>query len=126
MVIESRDAQDRRHVATVNVGLKRLDYLLMDTHLAVKIRYTDRGDGFYADPVGEDLQAMEDKLLEALGPHAVYIGHESGCGERVIHWHVATASPAGGIVEAWERGYPAWTIESVAANDPQWDVLRRW
>jgi Family of unknown function (DUF695) len=114
------------NLSLVNFAIKRLDHLLMESHIAVTIAYPGNDRGFYSDNVGEDLNAMEDALLAALGNDAVYIGHETGRGRRVIHLHVATSGPAQRLIAEWERSFPTWEIETVAKADPQWEVLKRW
>ena len=127
VLLEGKAKDGRRMLAVVNLGLKRLDHLLFDSHVEITIPYaTERADGLYDAPVGEELKEMEDALLQALGKEAVYIGHETGLGRRVIHLHTAVVSPAQGIIEHWERMYPAWDIEVAARADPQWNILRRW
>jgi hypothetical protein len=125
-LLEGKHQDGRRRLAVVNFGLKRLDHLLMDVHFEVTIRYPDRGDGLYSEPVGEDVNAMEDALLEQLGREAVYIGHETGLGQRVIHLHATGTGQARDILTRWERMHPTWEIGVVARSDPQWDVLKRW
>ena len=109
-----------------NLGLKRLDHLLMDTHVEIVIPYPANESGLYAPAVGEELDAMEDALLEALGHDAVFIGHETGLGQRVIHLHVVAGGPALPRIEEWDRNHPAWEIDVEAVHDPQWDILDRW
>jgi hypothetical protein len=126
-LLEGKNEEGKPFLAVINLGLKRLDHLLMDTHIEVTIPYpTDREDGFYSEAIGEDVNAMEDALLEALGRDAVNIGHETGLGRRVIHLHAARGGPAAGIIDRWERMYPSWDIETVAKSDPEWAVLKRW
>jgi hypothetical protein len=126
-LLEGRAKDGGRKLAVVNLGIKRLDHLLMESHLEVTITYPAAPNGFYeSEAVGEELKAMEDALLEALGKDAVYIGHETGVGRRVIHLHVATSGPAQQRLTEWERAYPKWDIETTARADPRWDVLGRW
>jgi hypothetical protein len=125
-LLEGKHEDGRRKLAVVNFGLKRLDHLLMDIHFEVTIRYPDRGDGLYSEAVGEDVNGMEDALLEQLGPDAVYIGHETGLGQRVIHLHATATGQARDILTRWERMHPIWEIDIVARSDPQWKVMKRW
>jgi hypothetical protein len=112
-----------RLAVTLNFGVKRIDHILMDTHIAVTIRYP--AGTAYAS-VGDDLNAMQDTLVEALGGNAVYVGHETNPDRRVVHLHAASAGPAQATLAHWERMYPTWDIETVARDDPQWSILRRW
>jgi hypothetical protein len=117
----------RAFIVSVNFGVKRVDHLLMDSHVEVTIAYrTEREDGFYSESVGEDVNDMEEALLEALGNDAVFIGHETGDGRRVVHLHVAAGGPASSRISEWERMHPTWDIEVTAKNDPAWEILRRW
>jgi hypothetical protein len=126
-LLRGRGKDGLPRLAAVAFGVKRLDHLLMESHVEVTIAYpTERADGFYSEGVGEDVNAMEDALLAALGNDAVYIAHETGGGRRIIHLHVAPAGPAQEAIARWERMHSGWDIEVVARADPQWTVLRRW
>lgn len=122
-LLEGKHEDGRRKLALVNFGVKRIDHLLMDVHFEVTISYPEREDGFYSEAVGEDVNAIEDALLEALGHDAVHIGHETGLGRRVVHLHASGDGPARGIIERWERMYPTWDISTVAKADPRWEIL---
>jgi hypothetical protein len=126
-LLEGKAKDGSSKLAVVNLGIKRLDHLLMESHLEVTIAYPAAPNGFYeSEAVGEKLKAMEDALLDALSKDAVYIGHETGMGRRVIHLHVAASGPAQQRLTEWERAYPTWNIEMTTQSDPRWDVLGRW
>jgi hypothetical protein len=125
-LLEGRDLDGKRRIAAVDFGVRRLDHLLMESHVEVTIGYPAREDDFYPEAMSEDVNAMEDALVQALGPHAVRIGRETGAGRRVIHLHVAPAGPAQEILARWERMYPTWDIDVVAQADPSWSILNRW
>jgi hypothetical protein len=110
-----------------NLGLKRLDHLLMDTHVEVSIPYPANPEtGLYDPGVGEELSALEESLLDTVGRDAVFIAHETGMGRRVIHLHIVPGGPAVARIEEWERDNPAWDIEVTAKHDPFWEVLESW
>jgi hypothetical protein len=126
-LLEGKAKDGSTKLAVVNLGIKRLDHLLMDSHVEVSIAYPAAPSGFCeSEAVREKLKAMEGALLGALGKDAVYIGHETGMGRRVIHLHVATSGPAQQRLTEWERAYPTWDIETTTRADPRWDVLARW
>jgi uncharacterized protein DUF695 len=126
-MLEMKDSEGRTNLAVVNLALKRVDHLLMESHVEIRIPYPTSGErGFYTESVGEELGEMEDALLDALGKEAVYVGHETGLGVRRIHLHVAPAGGAQRIIAEWERMYPTWSIETIAKADPQWEILARW
>src|SRR5262249_4638997 len=116
---ERKQPDGRVTTMVVDFGIKRLDHLLMDTHVEVKISYPAEPNGLFAKAVGEEVDALEKELLDALGKDAVFVGHETGRGQRGIHLHVAPTGPALARITEWERAHPSWTIETVAMADPQ-------
>lgn len=66
--------------------LKRVDHPLLDLHLAVTLRYTDRTEyGLPTEAAAHQLRREQEGLLSRLGSNALLIGHETGGGARVLH-----------------------------------------
>ena len=72
------------------------------------------------------LNALEHELTDLLGHDAVYIGRETGRGNRTIHFHTAAARPAELRARTWAKGHPERAIEIAPRHDPRWEVLQRW
>lgn len=111
---------------TANLGIKRVDHLLMDLHVAIELVLQEPTEqGLTTSEEADRLNESEDALLEALGPDAVYIGRETARGARTLHLHAANGGPAMKRIDAWAASQP-WTVDVRAALDPRWDVLGRW
>lgn len=109
-----------------NTGVRRVDHILMEQHVEVAITLDDPNDqGLTKQPEADALNTLEDALLEALGPDAVYIGRETREGLRVLHFHVAASGPAITRMEAFFKGGPR-EVEITSRLDPTWEILRRW
>jgi hypothetical protein len=126
VIIEGRTESGRPLIASVNVALKRLDHLLMDHHLEVTLPFQEQAErGMPTHEENEALNSLEDELLASLGHDAVFIGHETGDGRRVIHFHVAALGPAAERTEAWaQRTGREVTVEY--RHDPGWELLKKW
>jgi Family of unknown function (DUF695) len=126
-VLDGKTASGQPMVATINLAVKRLDHLLMDQSLTIRIKLTEATpQGLTSSAEAATLNALEDELMRALGRDAVYIGRETGQGERVLHFHVATAGPAEQRTRAWASGHPERQVSITAGPDPRWEILRRW
>jgi hypothetical protein len=126
VALEGRAPDGRPMFAIADLTIKKLDHILMDTHFAITVAYEAGPDGMCSPGLLDELNAMEDELLAALGPDAVFIAHETGLGHRLIHLHATSDGPVPTAIERWERRYMNREIETVARADPQWDILRRW
>jgi len=113
--------------ALMRLGLKRLDHLLHDHHLELVFQLREPTEhGLTVNEEGEELNALEEGLCAELGPRAIWIGHETYGGKRILHLH-ADASPA--IQDAVLRYCEAhgdWTTELTVKHDPTWAILRRY
>lgn len=126
-MLEGTTPEGELMMAMVNLALKRTDHLLMEVHQEIHIPLGQPSpEGLAYAEEADSLNTMEDELLELLGHDAVYIGHETGRGERIIHLHSASNGPAAGRIDNWVRRYPDQNIEVRATHDPSWAVLRRW
>ena len=127
VLLEGKTPQGQPVIASVNVAIKRVDHLLMDVHFEIHIAIEKpTAEGLNTADEGADLNAVEDGLLELLDHDAVYLGRETGRGERVIHLHAAAAGPAESRIRDWMRKHPDRDIELKVAYDPRWEVLQRW
>lgn len=82
-------------VVTARRPLKRVDYPLLDLHLAVTLRYADQTEhGLPTESAGHQLQRLQDSLLTRLGSQALLIGYETGGGSRVLHLYGDSELPA--------------------------------
>ena len=112
---------------TTNLALKRIDHLLFDMHLTVAIRLlTPDERGLTIKEEGDALNALEDRLVAALGPHGVLVGHETGRGLRTIHLRVMEGGPARGIVDGVLSPLGAGRATVTPQLDPRWDAVRAW
>jgi len=121
---------------TINAALKRVNHLLLDTHVAVTVTLASpTKDGLTTKEEAEVLGAMDDALAAALGDGGVYIGRETGMGKRVLHYHVMTrfvtpegveGGPSASVLARWRTQYPRYEIDVAVAPDPMWEVLDRW
>lgn len=118
-----------RSVAVINRAIKRLDHLLLDTHVEVVSPLQEPTPaGLNTADEGAELNELEDELLQQLGHDVVFVGHETREGTRIVHLHAAGAGPAGHRLEEWARETRAGGREVAlrGAHDPAWEVLRRW
>lgn len=112
--------------AAINMAIKRVRHLLLDNHYEVVVQLKDPTDaGLTTAEEADDLNALQDDLLQALGDDAVYIGRETYEGQRVIHLHASGIGPAPDRIDAWSRR-SNYDIEVAAHADPEWEVLDRW
>lgn len=114
-------------IAVMRLKLKRLDYLLHDHHLELLLDLRQpREDGLCFGDENEELGSFEDGLLEELGHRAVWIGHETVGGQRIIHFH-ADGSPAlQDAIQRYTDAHGDWESELSVAYDPGWKVLDRY
>lgn len=113
-------------IASVNMSLKRIDHMLMDTHYELRITIEDPTDqGLTSPEEGPELNHLEDGLLERLGHNAVFIGHETGLGLRRIHLYAAATGPVETRIREWMKENPKRKIELTVAEDPRWEVLAK-
>lgn len=112
---------------TINAALKRVNHLLLDTHVAVTITLASpTKDGLTTKEEADVLGAMDDALGVALGDGGVYIGRETGLGKRVLHYHVMEGGPSASVLARWRTSHPSYAIEVAVAPDPAWEILDRW
>jgi hypothetical protein len=110
-----------------NSALKRIDHLLLDMHVEIRITLRTPADtGLTTSEEAEVLNAMEDRLFAALGDDAVYVGRETHAGHRTMHLHVMESGPAAAKINTWRQQSNQYAIEVSVRPDTRWDVLNRW
>lgn len=111
---------------TANLGIKRVDHLLMDLHIEISLTLVAPTEqGLTTQGEADDLNDAEDLLLESLGRDAINIGRETRQGLRILHFHAANGGPAVRRIEEWTSALK-WDVEIVSSLDPMWSILRRW
>ena len=112
---------------TINAALKRIDHLLLDTHVEIELALASpTPEGLTTKEEADVLNRMEDELTELLGEEAAHIGRETGFGKRVLHYHVMDSGPAAAILGRWRARHSGYAIEVRVRPDPLWEVLDRW
>lgn len=121
------EREGRPIFVTVNRAIKRVDHLMFDQHTEVVFTLLSPSeDGLTESAEADELNLLEDRLLEALGDHAVYIGRETWNGRRSMHLHVMDSGPAAAIIDRFARSMVGREVSAVPSPDPQWEVLQRW
>lgn len=111
---------------SVNLAIKPVDYMLFDQHVEIAIPIVNpTEEGLPTKKELDRLDAVEDRLLELLGGHSVYIGRETHNATRTLHFHVMEGGPAASLIEAWRTTEVPESQISVQ-RDVGWEVLRRW
>lgn len=114
-------------IVLVNTAIKRIDHLLLDTHVTLTI--TIRAPTEAGLVTGEEamaLDAMQDALVESLADEAVFIARETTRGRRVLHFHTMESGPSAAIIAPWRERHAEYAIELEVERDPRWEILRRW
>ncbi|MDD9936849.1 MAG: DUF695 domain-containing protein [Myxococcales bacterium] len=125
-LFEGTTEDGRKVFSVVNVMLKRVDHLLLDSLVTIRIPLPPRDDGLTDATESDILNEHEDELCQRLGPNAVFVAHETGLGFRTIYLHASTTGPAPGIVDAWCRDHGEYDMEVETSHDPRWEILQRW
>lgn len=126
-VLEGKTARGARIVATMNRALKRIDHPLLDMHVTITIELQSPNDeGLTTREEGAALNALESKLLDALGENAANLGHETLEGQRIVHLHVMEGGPAAQIIARWvQRASRSIVLNVSIERDPHWTALER-
>lgn len=113
--------------ALVKLQLKRLDHLLHDYHWQLVLALQDADDrGLPPSAESDELNELEDGLLEALGPRAIWIGHETYAGTRRVHFHADSTSITQDEVLQYCTVHGHWQAELIVTHDPAWEILQRY
>lgn len=108
-----------RFLASWLTGLKRVDYLPYDHHVAIVLILSGPDDRGLCDNAElELLQDLEDELLEELGNQAVLFGHVTGHGRRSIRLQTLPMGPATATIDAWIQRHPEYEIDFTVTADP--------
>jgi hypothetical protein len=114
-------------IAAMRLGLKRLHHLLHDHHLELILMLTEPSDtGLPSGEELEELEELEGGLVEALGHRAIWIGHETYEGKRVIHFHGDSSAALQDEVTEYCRVHGHWEAELSVTHDPSWSILKRY
>ncbi len=112
--------------ASINAAVKRIDHLLLDTHVAVTLKLArPTPEGLLVRDEGDALVRMEDELNEMLRGEAVEIGRETGNGKRTYHYHVMESGPSAAIFARWRARHASYAIDLEVRPDPLWEILDR-
>jgi hypothetical protein len=124
-VLEGKTESGGRIVGMMNRALKRIDHPLLDMHVTLTIELESPNDeGLTTREEGAALNALESKLLDALGENAANLGHETLKGQRIVHLHVMDGGPAAQIIARWLRSASR-SINVSIERDPHWRALER-
>lgn len=126
-LLQGRTPSGEPLVVLANLALKRLDHLLMDHHLSVTVPLrSPTAPGLTTSDEADALNGLEDELLATLGKDAVYLGRETGRGERIMHFQVAGHGPAEERTRAWAARRAERRARVALEPDPRWSWLGRW
>ncbi len=128
VVLRSTSLTGTPVVATVNVGVKRVDHLLLDQHVKVTL---DGPSALGGPPLSAaDLETLLDKqqaaILAVVGSDAVFIASEQLGRQRLLHLHAAASGPVEGRLRNWLKAHGGQGIGLSFAADPRWEVLQKW
>jgi hypothetical protein len=114
-------------VAMVRRALKRLDHLLHDHHVELMLELREpNAEGFYSPDEGEELESFEEGLIEELGHRAVWIGHETFAGKRVVHFHAGGSADVQDAIDRYCEVHGGWDKALSVTYDPEWTILERY
>jgi len=118
-VLEGRDPDGNPIFVSVNLAVKRIDHPLCDLHARVVATLRDpTPEGLTKRDEATELDRLEDELTAALGEGAVYVGRETGRGQRTWHFYVRERASAEAAV-ARVRGRHELALE--VQPDPSWE-----
>ncbi|MCC5952336.1 MAG: DUF695 domain-containing protein [Acidimicrobiia bacterium] len=115
---------------TARQPLPRSAFPLFDLRGSVTVAYRQQPETGFPEPEELDrLAALEDELVEAVGPEAVLAAVVSRRGERTFHFYADADGPAPTLVEAWSTlaagGESQEGVVVVWEPDPAWSEVRR-
>lgn len=117
----------KRIVALARLGLKRLDHLFHDHHWSLSFTFNEPGEaGLGTTDENTELNALEDAIIETLGPRIIWIGHENCGGERVIHFHAAADAAMQDELMKICAAHGEWDPVLGVEPDPAWEILRKY
>lgn len=114
-------------IVSCNMALKRIDYLLHTTHLAIDLAILDQNpQGLTTDADSDALETIQDELEQELQGLVAYFGRETRPGHRVMHWYIAEDSAAQPIVERWAARHADRSPQIAWIRDPMWEFVKRY
>lgn len=113
--------------ALMRLGLKRLDHLLHDHHLELVFELREPTEhGLTTQEEGDELNTLEEGLCAELGPRAIWIGHETYGGKRILHFHADSSPAIQDTVLRYCEAQGDWKPDLTVKHDPAWAILRRY
>lgn len=126
-LLEGKTADGYPVLAVVNPSIKRLDYLLHDHHYELTLELVDVTEkGLPDGEENQDLNEFEDELMAELGHAAVWVGHETYEGRRIIHFHADSSAALQKKVEDFVELDGRWEAELSVEYDPRWEILDKY
>jgi hypothetical protein len=114
-VVMSGTRNDAPLTAVAQRPLKAIRWPRFDTHVAVTLRYDDRGNGFPTNASRGRLRAVEDYLADVIGSHGELLAHETGGGTHTLHFYVDGTTDAAARISS---GVKTFKGKAEAAYDP--------
>lgn len=121
LLLEAEDDDGMPIMVSAARPLKPVEHPLLDTHVALTLRFDGLDNGLPTRPELETLRALEDDLEGELDDDAVFAAHATHVGERVFHLYVDGESAAAARLERWATDHGA---AFHAERDAAWDVVR--
>ncbi|MGZ6274451.1 MAG: DUF695 domain-containing protein, partial [Candidatus Limnocylindrales bacterium] len=117
-VLRGQDKRGNPVIVTVDLGLKRIDHLFHDRHGVVTFPL---GSGWPPDSkILDAANAGEDDLLPKLDGSALYVGHVTQTGARILHFVAEIGSQAEQLTDAWLRANPSLRGSARWETDSKW------
>lgn len=124
-LMTGQDRDGRPRISTVSMPLRSARWPRFDTHVGVVLPYRSFNDGQL--PVEGSLQSLrdfEDRLTASLAGDGALVAHETGVGQRTLHFYVDSVSDARARLESaapdWAEGKAAVAV----THDPRFDRVR--
>ncbi len=123
---EHRLSKKETVVATVNVSLKHVDHLRHVFHLEVRIQLNEYTNlGMPTDEEAAAVDAVEDELFDRLPDDVLFVGRETGVGQRIMHFYGPDPDRLEHVVEPWASDHPTHDISFDLVVDPEWTMVDR-
>ncbi len=111
-------------VATVRLPLKPVEFPLFDLHVGVGVPYSHANPGrLPVDPSLAALCDLEDTLVDRLGGSALFVGHESHRGVRLLHFYADSQDNVPAQIEAVCRSWSDGRVRVDAHLDGGWEQI---
>jgi hypothetical protein len=123
-LIQGWDLNRKPLSVLTDLRVKRIDHVLYDRHVTVKIEL----GGGWPPPRAElaALDELEPLLDAALAGTALWIARTTGHRRRVVHFVARDPEAARRIVDEWARPYPNLQATFAWDDDPEWAFRAAW